>query len=58
MGRHGVEITDKNTDLFQRVALDFIDKHDVPTKKSVIADLVPWATSQTYFYNLLKNEIS
>jgi len=58
MGRHGVEITDKNTDLFQRVALDFIDKHDVPTKNSVIADLVPWATSQTYFYNLLKNEIS
>ena len=53
MRRHGVEINDKNTDLFQRIALDFIDKHDIPIKNAVITDLVPWQTSKTYFYNLL-----
>lgn len=54
MDRHQINPTEKNMELFQRVALEFLEKHDIPSKNAVIDELVPWANSRAYFYAALK----
>lgn len=46
--------------MYHQVALSFADLHDTPVRmyeKSCIAEIVPWKTSRTFFYWLLKRRL-
>lgn len=46
--------------MYHQVALSFADLHDTPVRmyeKSCIVEVVPWRTSRTFFYWLLKRRL-